>query len=394
MDLYDSNNSTWIANLGCVSFNSNQAWSHTAPVNIELTGGSTYALRLTMRTQSTAGLSLAAVTTVGMDDVELNFAPVGVTVSQSGTHPQLSWTASVLGTGAPALHSTEAYEVARHTSSPVTTAHLIGHSTTTSYSDQTASGNTTYFYTLFDKDVNGTRSPASQEVSLLTKPVAPVDLNANTLSESSIGLSWQAPPGGAVTYKLQRAPDISGTPGTYIDLVSNHASTSYTDLSLNCSESYWYRVAGQNASGDGVYSSPVLGTTEYCISITLDSDGMVSFGVVPKNTMRNTTAGDLNDSEVVVPTHGPVDLSIKTTAFSSGDDHWSLASTPGHNAVKWQYSITGSEWFEFTQVDSYVPLVQNVSTPTPLFFQLSTPTTSDSLGPYSAGITILATRPD
>lgn len=394
MDVYDATNSTWITNFGCASFNSNQSWTHISPISSVLTGGTTYTIRLTMRIQSSGGLSLVAVTHIGLDDIEINVAPTGINVSQSpGESPEVTWNTSTPASGAPSLHASESYEIARHTSSPVSASHIIGTTVSTSYTDAGVAGNTQYWYAIFDKDINGTRSPPSAEVSILTRPSAPQNLDVESTTEDSAEITWEAPTNGATSYRIQRAPDVSGSPGSYSTLATGHTSLSFTDSTINCSHTYWYRVAGENASGVGAYTPPVPATTDYCISITLDSDGVVNFGVQPKNTARSTAISELNDAQTITPADGPVDLSIKTTVFTHDEHAWSLGNSPGNNTVKWEYSDTGNTWHTFNTPDSYASFAQNVSDSIPVFFRLSTPTASESFGPYSAAVTILATRP-
>src|SRR3989344_914969 len=102
LDLYDSGNSTFVANIGCASFNSNQNWTTTSlSDDIVLTGGTTYTVRVTFRSVNLNSNGSAAVT-LGADNVIVTFAPVGLSASAASgsTNVSIFWTASTGGTGA------------------------------------------------------------------------------------------------------------------------------------------------------------------------------------------------------------------------------------------------------------------------------------------------------
>jgi hypothetical protein len=393
MDVYDSTNTTFVASLGCVSFNSNQAWTQTSSQEISLTGGTTYTLRVTMRSRTIGTALIASTITLGVDDIEVNVAPTGLSLSQSGSPVDSSWSTSTAGTGAPGLHSTEAYEIARHTSSPVAAGNIIASTTSTSYADSGTSPNTTYYYAVFDKDTSSNRSPPSAEQSILTKPGVPTGLNVSGSTETGISLAWTAPSGGATSYVVQRAPDVAGSPGSYSEIANSITPTSYTNSGLSCSQTYWYRVAAVNSSGSSSFTSGVQGQTLYCISITLDTDGTINFGTIALNVSRNTTASGLNDPQRVTPEYGAVDVAVKTTNFTHGGNTWSLGSDPGNQTVKWEYSSNGSSWSIFNTADLYNTLISNTASQATAYFRLTTPTGSASFGPYSATVTVQATRP-
>jgi hypothetical protein len=137
----------------------------------------------------------------------------------------------------------------------------------------------------------------------------------------------------------------------------------------------------------------VQGQTLYCISITLDTDGTINFGTIALNVSRKTTASGLNDPQRVTPEYGAVDVAVKTTNFTHGGNTWSLGSDPGNQTVKWEYSSNGSSWSIFNTADLYNTLISNTASQATAYFRLTTPTGSASFGPYSATVTVQATRP-
>jgi len=88
---------------------------------------------------------------------------------------------------------------------------------------------------------------------------APIDLAA-TAGNDQVALAWSAPPGvkGVTDYKIQYSKDRSIW-STFSDGVSTTASTTVTGL--DDSTLYYFRVAAENYSGLGKYSSVVSATT-------------------------------------------------------------------------------------------------------------------------------------
>ena len=61
----------------------------------------------------------------------------------------------------------------------------------------------------------------------------------------------------AALFSVQRAPDVSGSPGTFAEIALKGANTSFTDTGLTASTKYWYRFAAVNSeqSTTGPYAS-------------------------------------------------------------------------------------------------------------------------------------------
>jgi len=268
LDLYNSVDTTFVANLGCTSFNSNQPWTTTSFIGASLTGGATYTIRATFRARNP---NTYGIIDLHIDNIILNFAPTGLAASAPAgtTNAQLNWTASTAGTGAPGLHATTPYKVYRNTSSPVTTGNFLANATTNSYTDTTTTGNTTYYYAVSDVDTNSVESPLSNEVSILTRPGTPGTPTFSNIAATSLRVNWTAPTGGAANYKVERAPDVSGAPGTFAEIASGVTALFYDDSGLSPNTSYWYRVRGTNSTGDGPYSSnAVVDKTAPVVSAT------------------------------------------------------------------------------------------------------------------------------
>jgi len=171
LDVYNSTDATFVANLGCVSFNSNQASTTTAfSGDTYLTGNTTYTMRVTTRIKNT---TTDGIDDIWVDNVIVNFAPVGLASSAptASTTVSLSWTASSATTSSPNLHATTPYRVYRSTSATISTStDFLANSTTNSYTDDNGTGNTTYYYAATDVDTNSVESPVSATTTILTKP--------------------------------------------------------------------------------------------------------------------------------------------------------------------------------------------------------------------------------
>ena len=100
-------------------------------------------------------------------------------------------------------------------------------------------------------------------VTLTVTPLpAPSNLSAVAVTNGQVNLSWTDNSNGEDGFEIERAPDNGGTPGTWaqIGTVSNNVTT-YSDLGLNSSTPYWYRVRAFNSQADSDYSNPAVVTT-------------------------------------------------------------------------------------------------------------------------------------
>lgn len=386
LDIYDSSDTDHVASLGCVSLNSDQAWTSAAFSNeIELSGGTTYSLRATLRSQNGAS---AATNTLAIDNIILNFAPTGLAASApaDSIDASLSWTAS---TGTPPLHATAPYKIYRGT---VSADAFLADSASASYLDESTAGNTLYYYAIVDVDENGVFSPTSSEASILTRPADPGDPSFSNIGQTGLDVSWNAPSGGAASYKVERAPDSGGSPGSWTEVAAG-TSSPWTDGGLACATGYWYRVRGTNATGDGLYSNNASTTTAACspvVSITVD-DGAVSFGTLA----LGATSSNAGDVQVISVDSGPADLDIRSTAWSDGSVAWSLGSSSSTNQVVWEFSKDNSSWTTFLIPDNLYAFDTNVasSATRDLYLRLTMPSGTDGYGLSSSTVTIVASAP-
>lgn len=122
------------------------------------------------------------------------------------------------------------------------------------------------------------------------------------------------------------------------------------------------------------------------VSVTISSNGVVSYGTVPLNTSKDTTATGLNSSPVV-QNNGTVaeDFTIK----GQNSANWTLAATNGANQYTHKYSTNGGGLWTALST-SFQALFINVAVGASQSFdlQLTTPTSTASYSQQSVDITI------
>ena len=141
----------------------------------------------------------------------------------------------------------------------------------------------------------------------------------------------------------------------------------------------------------------ISGTTTIvaAVSISITSDGVVSFGNQDLNTTTDTTSSDLNDIETVSVDSGPVDLDFRSSIFTDGGNDWTYASTNGDNEVKFEFSKDGTGWTTVLLANTLYSLDTNVaqSATRDIYLRLTTPTSTTSYSQYSTTITVVASVP-
>ncbi|MCH8741915.1 S8 family serine peptidase [Patescibacteria group bacterium] len=131
------------------------------------------------------------------------------------------------------------------------------------------------------------------------------------------------------------------------------------------------------------------------VSISLTTDGLVEFGILPLGSTEDTTPSGINDVQTISIDTGPADLDIKSTVFSDNGNTWSLGSTNGANQVKWEFSADASAWNTFLTPNTLTDLANNVAQGVTqnLYLRITMPTDTASANQYSSTVTIVATAP-
>ncbi|MGH1361984.1 MAG: fibronectin type III domain-containing protein [Calditrichia bacterium] len=171
----------------------------------------------------------------------------------SPTQAALTWTASV---GTPqkyylyrSLVSAESYTLLDSVDHPAI-----------AYNDNTLEPETRYYYVVSAGNIWG-ESGFSNEDSVDTPgliPTRPLGLLAQGISASQIDLNWKAVR-GAERYRLFR----SLTPGAGFALIDSVSApdSSFSDINLDASTTYYYQITAQNIWGESPPSDEVNATT-------------------------------------------------------------------------------------------------------------------------------------
>jgi chitodextrinase len=176
-------------------------------------------------------------------------APTNVTAkANSPTSVSLNWTGST-DTGGPGLAG---YYVLRGGTK-------VGqvNSSTTTYTDNTAVGATSYSYTIeaFDSSSTPSVSPPSSAANVTTpalQPSSPTSVTAKAVSATSVSVSWTAStdtngPGLAGYYVLRG--------GTKVGQV-NSSTTTYTDNTATANTTYSYTIEAFDSASPANVSAP------------------------------------------------------------------------------------------------------------------------------------------
>lgn len=258
LDIFDSANSMFIAQLACITISGNRAWTTLSFGNTTLNGGTTYTVRATLGAATKANSNTAI--TLGVDDIVVNFAPTNLSAfaPPNTTNVELSWDVSSAGSGANGLHPTTPYKIYRNTSSPVTAENFLANSITNFYTDTTTVGDTAYYYVVSDLDTSGEESPLSSEVSVIANllpPPPPTISSITNVTASSLRVNWTAPTGEVDSYKVERCERTSCT--DFSTIASGITNLYYDDFWLEANTIYRYRILATNAAGDSPPSNAV-----------------------------------------------------------------------------------------------------------------------------------------
>ena len=133
----------------------------------------------------------------------------------------------------------------------------------TAYSNTGLNANTRYWYrvrAVNATDVSAYTAPLS--VTTPQGPAAPSNLQAQATSPTQINLTWTDNTGVETGYTVERAPDNSGTAGTFAPIATLPANAvTYSDGSVSENTRYWYRVRAFTALDVSSYSASASATT-------------------------------------------------------------------------------------------------------------------------------------
>lgn len=222
-----------------------------------LSPATTYTFRVRARDEASnvGAVSSANFATI---DTAPPSPPGGLTASApSSTTVNLTWVASADNVGVIG------YRIFRNGSQ-------IGTSTSSSYTDNTTSGSTTYSYTASARDAAGNESSQGNAVSIRTPdtiaPGIPNGLTAAAVSSTQVNLSWSGSTdsggSGLAGYRIYRN-------GSHIN---NTSATSYSDTAAAAGTSYSYTIAAyDNAGNVSGNSNTASVTTPVPLQVTIST---------------------------------------------------------------------------------------------------------------------------
>ncbi|HXI84332.1 MAG TPA: glycosyl hydrolase family 28 protein [Verrucomicrobiae bacterium] len=99
-------------------------------------------------------------------------------------------------------------------------------------------------------------------LALAPGPGSPSALTATQVGGNEIDLSWAENSSSVQGFRIDRAPDAGGNPGTWAQIATPGAgATTYSDTAVVTSATYWYRIRANNTCGASPYSALKVPTT-------------------------------------------------------------------------------------------------------------------------------------
>ncbi len=209
----------------------------------------------------------------------------------SATEINLSWQAS--------NEDPESYEIYRSlTSGSGFTLLTTVNAPAVSFDDSGLNPLTTYYYYVVAVNAWGT-SPQSSEASAETPPIgaptAPSDLSAEAISRTQIDISWTASGNGPDFYRIYRSLDA--TSGfVQIDSI-NSPDVTYSNVGLDSSTTYHYRVAAVNAVGESAPSN-IDSATTFGIAGTAQNLSAVTVSASKIDLSWDSGSGDIDSYRI------------------------------------------------------------------------------------------------
>ena len=252
--------------------------SATSPTTVSgLTAGTTYYFMVTavntngsINANSESSLAPASVPTL----------PASLVATGTNGSVGLTWTAST-GTG-PIT-----YTVYRSTTSGSGYASIASALVTNSYTDNTVSNGTTYYYVVKASNSGGSTANSNEANALpMLPPTAPSSL-VPTIGVANVKLDWTVASGlGTITYNVYR----STTSGAGFASIGTASTNTYTDLTATNGTTYYYKITATNTGGTSPDSNEVSAKAialPTISSITVNGSGSLSL-VFPASTGAST----------------------------------------------------------------------------------------------------------
>jgi GDSL-like Lipase/Acylhydrolase family/Secretion system C-terminal sorting domain/Fibronectin type III domain len=185
---------------------------------------------------------------------------------------------------------------------------------TGSYSNTGLTSNTQYYYRVRAINVSSNSSytndaSATTPIVIIPSPTAPTNLSAVAASATQVNLTWTDASNNETGFQIERSL-TSGSGFALVATITSN-STTYSDLNLVASTTYYYRVRAINDGGNSPYTSTANVTTQ---SGAVNPGGrrfLIDFG----SPSTQTSATGWNN--ITSPTTGSVTNLIQSTGVGS-----------------------------------------------------------------------------
>jgi len=176
--------------------------------------------------------------------------PTNLSASLSGGNPVLTWNYS--GSNSPVGFNI--YRSNSSQSAAYSNYTLVGTSNNTSFEDDTGVSGTVHYRVAAFHDGGQSDLSSEENIQTIQPPVAPSNLNATTVSDTSISLSWQDNSSGTEqenNFNIYRSTSSQNTLAGY-NLIDNVSvdTTAFTDTGLPRGSTFFYRVTAVNNAGE------------------------------------------------------------------------------------------------------------------------------------------------
>lgn len=155
-------------------------------------------------------------------------------------------------------------------------------------------------------------------------PVAPTNLQAQTISHEEIQLSWLDNADNEASYTIERSINSGATWSTLVSLPAN--TTNHSDLGLAADTRYDYRVFASNSADNSPYSNETSATTDIMpTNITALASGEIfAFGTI-NGTYINTWQLDNSTQTLTERESG----GKPANRYSHLQHTWTFSTAPG-----------------------------------------------------------------
>ena len=188
-------------------------------------------------------------------------APTALTATaNSGTRIDLAWTDNS-GTEEQGFRVERAPDVGGAPGAYGLVASVAANVRT--YSNTGLQVGTRYWYRVVAYNAVGTSAYSNESsATTLAPPIPASALTATTISGVRIDLAWSDNSADELGFRIERAPDVAGVPGAYVQITSVGVNIrTYTNTGLAYGTRYWYRVRAYNAVGASAYTNEANATT-------------------------------------------------------------------------------------------------------------------------------------